>query len=56
MIPYGIGASLVILWSYIATMMCVLGAMVAWPITWAAEQIIVHRGVALEERKAKKAS
>lgn len=33
-VPFGIGALLVILWQYIATGLCVLGAAAFWPISW----------------------
>ena len=42
--PWGLGASAVILWGFIATFWCVVGALLGWPVTWA-EQRVAGRGM-----------
>lgn len=41
-LPWSIGYTLLVLAHFWATAMCVLGAMVGWPITWAEEHL--HAG------------
>lgn len=37
LIPWGIGSILVLFWHVFATVVCTVGAMVLWPVTWAEE-------------------
>ncbi|ETN39883.1 uncharacterized protein HMPREF1541_06109 [Cyphellophora europaea CBS 101466] len=37
--PWGVGSTIVILWQIFATLMCVVGAMILWPLTWFRENL-----------------
>lgn len=37
LLPWGIGSSVVLLWHVFATVVCTVGAMVLWPVSWAEE-------------------
>lgn len=39
LLPWGIGSSAVFLWQVFATFLCVIGAMLLWPLTWFRENI-----------------
>ena len=43
LLPFGIGSSLVIAWQLYATLLCVIGAAVLFPVTWYKEKSLADR-------------
>lgn len=42
-LPWGIGETVVWLWQVVATLACVLGAMLFWPLTWVREEVVAQK-------------
>lgn len=39
-LPWGIGSTMVFFWQVFATFMCIVGAMLFWPLTWLRENVV----------------
>lgn len=36
-VPFGVGVTLLMVWQFLSTILCTIGAIVGWPITWLEE-------------------
>ena len=52
--PYRIAYTMVLLFQYFATLACVVGSYVAYPLTWYMDNVEVHQQAKLQDRGQKK--
>lgn len=50
-IPFGIGVTLTMMWQFFATILCAIGAIAGWPLTWMEENVTGGNRQRLESKE-----
>ena len=51
-VPFGIGVTFTMMWQFFATILCVIGVIAGWPLTWVEENVTGGNSQRLESKEA----
>ena len=51
-VPFGIGVTFTMMWQFFATILCVMGAIAGWPLTWVEENVTGGNAQRFESKEA----